>query len=72
MNRHDLLDSFYLNNDELIDNDIHPEARIDTNIAVLHRQSDLPFDSQTAYLQLMGKALFIDRFEKTRPESGMD
>ena len=69
MNRCHAFNRFHLDQDLVCYQDIRPESGIDTLPVVLHGEADLPANVVPLFLQLMGQANLINRFNNPGPRA---
>ena len=62
------LDSFDLDNDRALDDEVEPIANIECDTLVENREPDLSPHYQSPALQLMHQAMMIGRFKQTGPK----
>ena len=55
--------AFELNNHALVDDQIRPEAALQLYAFVNNRHRLLPLDANAKFLELVGNASFVSRFE---------
>ncbi len=71
MNGENILDRLYFENDRPFNHDIGSIGAIETNTFVNQRQFDLSFKAQTGMRELKCKTIFINLFQKPRPNCPM-
>ena len=72
VNRHDFFDRLDVHHDQTANNQIQPKPGIDTPVSIQNRQRHLPTERNIPSLQLMGKALLVNRLQQSRPEHAMN
>ena len=67
MDGQNLLDSFQLNDDTVIDEHIQPQAGIQEQVVVDDRQGQLPRSFQSSSFNFMRQTDLVNTFEQTWP-----
>jgi hypothetical protein len=71
VDRQNLFDRLDLHDEQPSDNQIHPEPRVDLDVAVSDRQRHLPLKGDFTHLQLTDKALLVHRLQQSRTQRAM-
>ena len=72
MNRQGFFDRFDFDYDQIADNHVHSEARIDTHFSINDRHKDLTFDRELTNGEFVTETLLVDGFQQTQTKRLMD
>ena len=72
VNREESFDGLQLHNQAAIHDEVEPQARIQADIVVGHRQHDLSFHLQASFGQLVYETNLVDALQEARPQSMVD
>ena len=72
MNRKHFFDRFDLDNDEIINKQVHTKTGIYGDFSISNRQRQLSRDNQASRLKFVSQALLVHGFEQAGPERNVN
>ena len=72
MDRQERIDVLQFDNDDTLDDEVHPKATIQANALVHYGQFHLALELEAAQREFVTKTLFIGRFQKPWPQFPVD